>query len=145
MWGNGPDAIVMHECFSLTMLNYQMSRVLALITSDRHDLFHPNIQLDYFNRFHLERNFYWFEKIIEKIVIKELGDCDISGLQLTDPGPEEFVAELMDLIEDDRFHVDNFDHRNFLQWLTEKESDADIGDGETHFFIIPHFHQHFDI
>lgn len=115
-----------------------------MIKSPKHDLFYPEIELDCFNRFHLERNFYWFEKVLEKHIIKEFGDCDISGLQLKDPGPEEHVTELMDLVEDDRLSIDKFEHRNFVQFVLDKEGVKDIREGEQPMFMVPHFLQHFD-
>jgi hypothetical protein len=142
---NGPDPIVMHEHMSLTMLNFQMARIYSLIKSTKYDLFYPEIELDVFNRHHLYKTFYWFEKLFERGIIKEFGNCDISALSLQDEGPEEHVVELMDLVEDDRVGINGFNNGNFVQYLLEKNGEETIGEGEQPFFMTPHFLQHFDM
>ena len=62
LWGAGPEMMVLHECMSTTMLNFQYAKLLGKITNLETDPLNPKIQLDYFNKYHLQSNNYWFEK-----------------------------------------------------------------------------------
>ena len=140
VWGQGPDAIVMHECMSASMLNFQQSRVLSMLVGTKRDLFNPDIELDYFNRHHLERNLYWFEKVFEKMLLKDLGDCDISALCLNSPASDVEVIQLQDIVEDARFVVDSlgFENRNLEDWLLSRTDDCPL-------YMTPQFLQHFEL
>ena len=73
----------MHEAMSASMLNFQMSRLLSMLIDIKRDPFNPLIELDYFNRHHLERTLYWFEKTFEKMIIKDFGDSNIATLAIS--------------------------------------------------------------
>ena len=46
----------------------------------KRDPFFPEIELDYFNQYHMQVNMYWMEKTLEKIIIKERPDALLSTM-----------------------------------------------------------------
>ncbi len=50
--------------------------------------------MDYFNRHNLQKNLYWFEKTFQKMIIKELGNSDVSALSMESVATDYEVCEL---------------------------------------------------
>ena len=61
VWGVWPNAMVIHECMSLGMMMYQYGNFLTHLKSTEVDPYYPDIELDYFGKYHLRCNAYWME------------------------------------------------------------------------------------
>ena len=52
---------------------------------------------------------------------------------------ETYVTELQDLLEDERFRLERFENKDFIQWCLKSMKITGI------YFMTPHFLEHFDI
>ena len=62
VWGSFPTVCVIHDCMSPAMYNYQYGLFLGNMKDSLTDPFNHHIFLDYFDRYHLECNLYYYEK-----------------------------------------------------------------------------------
>ena len=105
------------------MFNWQYSNFLAKVKSLKHDPLIPDMPLDYFNQYHMQVNNYFFEKTLEKIVIRDYGDENISalhlGMQMRSYFDEIEVIELQDILEDERLNIAHMKENAFEDYLID--------------------------
>jgi hypothetical protein len=79
---------------------------LGKLKDMRTDPLNHEIKLDTFNQYHLESNLYYFEKGLQRILIREYGNTVLSDLsyfdQVNSYEQEMEVQDMQDCLDDER-------------------------------------------